>query len=132
MSGSLGFHPLEDRDGVGQVAVADAEHGDLEAGAVLDELRRQLEVGTAYRRRRQVDEFVGDAALMQGELHACRERADPVSVERDVGLSCEELRSCEQRLAAGAGQHIVDAGAVVRRRGRRMPLGATGGTCPDT
>jgi hypothetical protein len=53
---------------------------------------------------------------MQGELHACRERTDPVSVERDLGLR-RRARSREQRLAAGAGEHIVDERAIVSVEG---------------
>ncbi len=52
---------------------------------MLGELVGKHEVGPTHRGRRQVDEFVVDAALVEGELDPRREGADPVPVQRDVG-----------------------------------------------
>ena len=52
---------------------------------MLDELVGKNEVGAAHRRGWDIDDIVGDAALVKRELDARRERADPVPIEREVG-----------------------------------------------
>ena len=75
--------PFEDRERIGEVAPALADHRDLEARAVVEELLRHDEPPGSRRGRRDVDHLVGEPELGERELGSDRVRADPVPEQRD-------------------------------------------------